>query len=101
MLTVGHPTAAPAPQMQVSVVRKAGTPPINTVELPAVNALDVGWCPLGGNEQICISPTTAAGCPPIITVLTPGPIMVPPWVDVSPTLTAAGIPFSLGLKYFL
>jgi hypothetical protein len=64
--------------MQVSVVRRAGRPEIITVELPLGKALAVGWCPFGGREQTCISPTTAAGILLIKTVLTPGPVMVPP-----------------------
>jgi hypothetical protein len=38
-----------------------------------------------------MSPTTAAGLPPIITVETPGPVIVPPWLLISPTQAAAGI----------
>ena len=36
------PTAAEAPQMQVSPTRSAGLPPINTVVLPMGNGLAVG-----------------------------------------------------------
>ena len=78
MDTVGSPTAAMAPQMQLSVVRNAGTPPMNTVPLPLGKGLAVGWCAMGGSEHTCMSPTTAAGMPPISTVATPGPTMVPP-----------------------
>jgi hypothetical protein len=46
---------------------------------------------MGGKEQTCMSPATAAGWPPIKTVLTPGPVMVPPWFVTSPTRAAAGI----------
>jgi hypothetical protein len=40
--TVGAPTAAIAPQMQASLVRKAGRLPIRTVTLPAGKTLLVG-----------------------------------------------------------
>jgi hypothetical protein len=43
MVTVGQPTAALAPQAQVSPVRNAGFPPIITVLLPIVKGLLVGW----------------------------------------------------------
>jgi hypothetical protein len=78
IITVGSPTAAIAPQMQESVVLIAGMPPINTVALPIGKALEVGWWPLGGSEHTCMSPATEAGIPPIKTVDTPGPVMVPP-----------------------
>jgi hypothetical protein len=42
IMTVGSPTAAIAPQIQLSVVRNAGTPPIITVLLPDGNGLAVG-----------------------------------------------------------
>jgi hypothetical protein len=42
IITVGSPTAAPAPQMHVSLVRSAGMPPIRTVLLPDGNELAVG-----------------------------------------------------------
>lgn len=90
-MTVGSPTAAMAPQMQVSVLRMAGIPPMSTVLLPLGKGLAVGWWALGGSEQTCMSPATAAGIPPISTVALPGPTMVPPCVLVSPTLAAAGI----------
>ena len=77
-MTVGSPTAPAAPQTHVSVVRTAGRPCIITVLLPEGNTLTIGWCTLGGKEQMCMSPTTAAGRPLIMTVETPGPVMVPP-----------------------
>jgi hypothetical protein len=88
---VGSPTAAIAPQMQVSVVRSAGRPPISTVVLPEGNTLAVGTWPGGGIEQTCWSVATAAGFYPIRTVATHGPRIVPPWVLVSVTRAAAGI----------
>ena len=42
MITEGSPTAAIAPQMQASVVRNAGMPPINTLVLPIGKGLAVG-----------------------------------------------------------
>jgi hypothetical protein len=42
MITVGAPTAAIAPQMQASLVRRAGFPAIKTVVLPIGNGLEVG-----------------------------------------------------------
>lgn len=45
----------------------------------------------GGNEQACIVPTVAAGIPPIITVGTPGPVMLPGCPVGSPTLAAGGM----------
>jgi hypothetical protein len=48
---------------------------------------------MGGNEQTCWSVATAAGIPPIKTVATPGPTIMPPWVVVSTILAAAGIIF--------
>src|SRR5689334_3640878 len=89
--TVGEPTAAPAPQMQVSLVRSAGRPPISTVVLPDGNALEVTWPVLAGITQTCESPATAAGMLPISTVETPGPMMVPPCVVVSVTRAAAAM----------
>src|SRR5262245_6742664 len=90
MITVGAPTAAPAPQMQTSDVRTAGRPPTRTVALPAGNGL-VGGCPVaGGSAHTCRSPITAAGMPAISTVATPGPVMVPPCVLTSPTRAAGG-----------
>jgi hypothetical protein len=91
MSTVGAPTATIAPQMQVSVLRTEGRPPIRTVALPAGKGLDVGWCPDGGSEQTCRSPATAAGMLPISTVATPGPVTTPPWVLTSPTRAAGGM----------
>jgi hypothetical protein len=41
IVTVGHPTAAIAPQMHVSDVRIAGLPPIITVVLPMINGVAV------------------------------------------------------------
>ena len=38
------------------------------------------------------SVATAAGIPPMSTVGSPGPMMVPPWVVVSVTRAAAGTP---------
>lgn len=78
MITVGQPTAAIAPQIHASDVRIAGLPSIITVALPIGNGLDVGWCALGGSTHTCVSPATAAGMPPIITVGAPGPTIVPP-----------------------
>ena len=78
ILTVTHPTAAIAPQMQASVVRKAGLPPIITVALPIGKMEDVMWPVLGGITHTWLSVATAAGCPPIITVGAPGPTIVPP-----------------------
>jgi hypothetical protein len=44
----------------------------------------------------------AAGMPPIRTVATPGPTMVPPWTVESPTRAAGGIhPSFLFLFLFL
>ena len=40
--------------------------------------LAVGWWLTGGSTQTWVSPATAAGLPPISTVATPGPVMVPP-----------------------
>ena len=91
MMTVGHPTAAIAPQPHTSVVRNAGLPPISTVVLPITNG-DDGICAGGGIGQVCKSPITAAGIPPINTVGSPGPVITPPWVVTSPTLAAAAIP---------
>ena len=82
-----------APQMHVSVVRRAGIPPIITVELPIGKGLTVGKCAGGGITQTWLSVAIAAGIPPISTVGTPGPIMVPPCVVTSPTLAAGGIIF--------
>ena len=93
--TVGAPTTAIAPQTQASVVLIAGLPPINTVVLPMGKGLTVGWWPTGGSEQACRSPATAAGNPPIKTVGTPGPVMIPPWLLTSVTLAAAGIAIRL------
>jgi hypothetical protein len=58
-----------------------------------VNGVVVGCgvAGVGTIAQICISPTTAAGIPAIITLLTPGPITVPPCAVLSPTLAAGGI----------
>jgi hypothetical protein len=84
------PTTAMAPQMHASVVRSAGLPAIKTVGLPAGNGLTVGTWAGGGMTQVCKSPATAAGWPPTSTVLTPGPVTVPPWFVVSPTRTADG-----------
>jgi hypothetical protein len=42
MITVGSPRTAIAPQMQASVVRSAGLPPMSTVGLPEGNTLAVG-----------------------------------------------------------
>jgi len=78
IITVGSPTTAIAPQMQASDVRNAGMPPINTVALPIGKGLAVGWWAFGGSEQTCMSPATAAGIPPVKTVPTPGPTIVPP-----------------------
>src|SRR6267142_2441539 len=80
-----------APQMQASLARTAGRPPMSTVVLPLGKALTVGWWPTGGNEHTCRSPATAAGMPPISTVATPGPVITPPCVLVSPTRAAAGM----------
>lgn len=91
--TVGQPTAALAPQRQTSVVRIAGLPQINTVVLPIINGEDVrcGVLGVGTIAQVCISPITAAGIPPIITVAAPGPVITPPCVVKSPNLAAADI----------
>ncbi len=42
IITVGAPITAMAPQIQASVVRMAGRPPIRTVALPMGKALTVG-----------------------------------------------------------
>jgi hypothetical protein len=60
------------------VVRKAGRPEMSTPVLPLGKTLTVGWCAFGGKEQTWVSPATAAGLPPTSTLLTPGPVMVPP-----------------------
>ena len=91
MSTVGSPTAAEAPQMQVSPTLMAGLPPMRTVALPMGKGEAVGWWALGGREHTWLSPMTQAGIPPIKTVASPGPMMVPPWLVVSSTLAAAGI----------
>jgi len=80
-----------APHKQVSVVLKAGLPPIITVVLPIGNGLLVGACAGGGITHTWLSPTTAAGMPCIITVGMPGPTMVPPWVVTSSTRAADGM----------
>src|SRR5574343_1929143 len=90
IITVGLPSAADAPQAQVSPTRSAGLPPIITVALPIKNGLADGPC-WGGKGQLCKSPSTAAGLPPIVTVGTPGPVIEPPWLLMSPTQAAAGI----------
>lgn len=100
IITVGSPIAGEAPQTQISPTRMAGLPPINTVILPTVNGLVVGWCEFGGREHTCISPATHAGIPPIWTVGSPGPVIVPPWVEMSVTLAAAGI-IDVSLLYIL
>ncbi len=82
---------AAAPQIQVSLVLKAGFPPIKTVVLPTGKILAVGWWPDGGKAQTWLSVATAAGIPAIRTVGTPGPTIVPPCVVVSVTRAAAGI----------
>ena len=89
--TVGAPTADIAPQMHGSMIRIAGFPQISTVALPIGNALAVGWWAMGGSEQMCMSPATLAGIPPISTVGAPGPTIVPPWFVTSPTRAAAGM----------
>ena len=66
-----------------------------TVVLPTGKGLTVGAWPGGGIGQTWLSAATAAGMPPMSTVGAPGPTMVPPWVEMSPTLAAAGIRFSL------
>jgi hypothetical protein len=91
MLTEVAPTAAMAPHAQQSVVRNAGLPPICTVALPKTKGLEVGWCVSGGRTHTWVSDATAAGIPSMLTVATPGPIMVPPWVVTSPTRAAGGI----------
>ncbi len=91
IITVGAPIAALAPHRQVSPTRNAGLPPIITVALPWGNALTVGTCQGGGIGHTWVSPTVAAGIPPISTIGTPGPVIVPPWVDKSVTLAAGGM----------
>jgi hypothetical protein len=76
IITVGSPTAAVAPQAQVSPTRTAGMPPINTVPLPTTKGVTGGWGT--GITQTCESPRIEAGMPPIKTVATPGPTIVPP-----------------------
>lgn len=93
IITVTQPTAGIAPQTQTSDVRNACFPPINTVALPVTNG-ETETC--GDSEeiaQVCWSPITAAGSPPISTVGIPGPVMMPPCVEISVTLTAAAIVF--------
>jgi hypothetical protein len=90
IITVGQPPIGMAPQPQGSVTRKAGLPPIITMELPRMNGDEGMWLG-GGMGQTWVSPITAAGMPPIITVETPGPMMTPPWLVGSPTLAAAAI----------
>ena len=80
-MTVGAPTAAIALHRQASVVRTAGRPPISTLLLPLEKGLTVGWWEMGGKTQTCKSPATAAGMPPTKTVATPGPVIVPPWMQ--------------------
>jgi len=55
----------------------------------------VGGCTAGGgNEQMCVVPTVAAGIPAISTVGTPGGPITPGWPVGSPTRAAGGIPFT-------
>ena len=60
------------PSMRGSIsILAAGLPPINTVPDPLTMVS-------GGPTHTHISPTTAAGCPPMSTVGTDGPVMGPP-----------------------
>jgi hypothetical protein len=43
---------------------------------------------------MCVSPATAADCPAMITLATPGPAILPGWLVVSPILAAIGIVWS-------
>jgi hypothetical protein len=85
------PEVIVAPQPTLSPIRAAGRPPISTDLLPPV--IGVGGCgpANGGMEQTWVSPATAAGCPTMSTVITPGPLIAPGWVVASPTLAAGGI----------
>ena len=65
-----------APHPDMSPIRSAGRLLISTVVLPIGNG--VGGCGgVDGIEHTCMSPTTAAGIPPISTVGTPGPWTTP------------------------
>ena len=85
--TVGAPTMIGAPQMDMSPIRAAGSPPISTVGHPGGAIADGGCTAGGGNEQMCgvptvaaaphPSPTRAAGMPAMRTVGTPGGPITP------------------------
>jgi hypothetical protein len=77
-------------------------PPIITVDDPAMIVS-------GGPVQVAISPTTAAGMPPINTVGLPGPVTGPPTCGTVPVTIghtcmsvtlAAGSPIFLALDVF-
>src|SRR5687767_1826074 len=88
--TVGMPIRIGALQPDRSPIRAAGRPLMSTVALPFTSG--VGGCgPAGGgNEHTWLSPSTAAGIPPIRTSATPGPAITPGWPVGSPTLAAGG-----------
>jgi hypothetical protein len=80
-----------APQADISPIRAAGIPPINTVGHPGGAITVGGWTAGGGKEQMCGVLTVAAGIPPINTVGTPGGPITPGCPVGSPTRAAGGI----------
>src|SRR5438128_3763720 len=93
MNTLGAPVAivAEAPcSVLASPTRAAGLPPMKTVaDAVTIGPPTCGTVPLISG-QVVWSPSTAAVWPPIRTLETPGPTIVPPWFVRSPT-RAAGL----------
>src|SRR5690349_18092694 len=90
-----------APQVVLSFTRSAGAPPIWTVLLLWVNDCGPSVVWPRGRLHVTGAPSTAAGCPSIRTVVTPGGEMVPvltpgAWPIGSLTRAAAGMVTLLG-----
>lgn len=87
MTTFDCPAMREAPQAVASPARAAGLPAMITFAEPET----IGVVPWPGRGQECRSPTRAAGAPTMRTFGAPE-MTVPPWLELSPCLTAAGIP---------